>query len=378
MKKIDILHIYAGTSGSAGLYLDSIYSSLQNDFEQQVFVSYYYPFNYGKKIFYKYSDLSYPYLLHRSNIIRLTIRYFELLYALTYSLISILLKRPGIINYSLTTQINLEYFFLKILKRFSNSKIWITAHDVIPFQTNYSKYEKSLKQRKRFFLLADKIIVHNTNSIRDLKEYCEINESKILYYPFPIMDLRKINIQNKRNSQLENYFRPDIKNFVFVGHLRKEKGINILLGAWSKIVSELESFSNIQLIIAGNIPKGFTYDFSNIPNLILLDSFLNDSDYRYLIENAECVILPYTKGTNSGIPSSVITLNTKLIASDIEMFMNNDLIDKRFIFQSENSEGLAEKIRYVLNGQNYNFKTVHQYEKDFKKAILGAYRNASI
>ncbi len=374
MKRIDILHIYAGTSGSAGLYIDSIYSALKSDFEQCVIVSYYFPFSYGKKIFYKYSDLSYPNISHHSDIIRLTIRYFELLYALTYSLIYILFKRPRIINYSLTTQINLEYFFLKILKRFSNSKIWITAHDVIPFQTNYSKYEKSLKQRKLFFLLADKIIVHNTNSIRDLKEYFEINEFKILHHPFPIMDLRRINVLNKRDSQLKKHFSPDIKNFVFVGHLRKEKGINILLEAWSKVVSGLESISNIQLIIAGNIPKGFTYNFSNIPNLVLLDNFLSDSDYRYLIEKAECVILPYSKGTNSGIPSSVITLNTKLITSDIEMFMSNDLIDKKFIFQSENSEALSEKIRYVLDGHNYNFNSVHEYMNEFSKIILENYK----
>ena len=111
MKKIDILHIYAGTSGSSGLYIDAIYKALEIEFNQEVFVSYNFPFKYGKKLFYRFSDLALPNILHSSNKLRLVIRYFELLYVLFYALIYTLVYKPKIINYSLTTQINLEYFF---------------------------------------------------------------------------------------------------------------------------------------------------------------------------------------------------------------------------------------------------------------------------
>lgn len=374
MNKIDILHIYAGTSGSAGLYIDSIYTTLKSNFNQYAIVSYYFPFKYGRKLFYKYSDLAHAFFFHRSNILRLTIRYFELLFALTYSLIFILFRQPRIINYSLTTQINIEYYFLKIIKVLSNGKMWITAHDVIPFQTNYSKYEKSLTQRRRFFLMADKVIVHNTNSTRDLYELYKIDQSKILYHPFPIMDLRNLEIKHKVDNQLKTYFKADIKTFVFVGHLRKEKGINILIGAWEKLITSIKSHDNIQLIIAGNTPNGFFYDFSNIPNLILLNNFLSDSDYKFIIENAECVILPYTKGTNSGIPSSVITLKTKLITSNIPMFHNNELIDKDFIFESENIPSLVEKMKSIINDKSYDFNLVSNYQRNFEKTITAIYK----
>ena len=57
--KIDIVHIYYGTQGASGLYIDEIYCSLKNQgFTQEIFVSYYYPFPYGKRIFYKFTDLA--------------------------------------------------------------------------------------------------------------------------------------------------------------------------------------------------------------------------------------------------------------------------------------------------------------------------------
>ena len=115
-KRKDIIHIYAGTSGSAGLYIDEIFKALKNNFTQTAIVSYNFPFNYGKKVFYRFSDLSTKNFTHKIDKLRLTIRYFELLYALIYSLKYIIINKPKIINYSLTTQINLEYFFSKIGK----------------------------------------------------------------------------------------------------------------------------------------------------------------------------------------------------------------------------------------------------------------------
>lgn len=50
--KYDICHVYPITSGTAGTYIDEIFKSLNDEFKQEVFVNYYYPYNYGKKYFY--------------------------------------------------------------------------------------------------------------------------------------------------------------------------------------------------------------------------------------------------------------------------------------------------------------------------------------
>lgn len=364
---MDILHIYAGTSGSAGTYLHEIYKALNKNFKQEFIVSYFYPFNYGKKIFYRFSDLSKPNFLHKINKIRLIIRYFELLISLIYCFIFIKIKKPKIVNYSLTTQINLEKFFLKLVKEYTKSKLYITVHDVIPFQTNYSNFEESLKKRKSFFNLADKLIIHNKNSYDDLINYYKMDENKIIEFPFPIMDIKDINYLSEFDNLTDKL--PNSKYiFSFVGHLRKEKGIEVLLESWKEFNLDNDIATESILIIAGNIPKGFNYDFKKFDNLIIVNRFLNDLEYKNLISKSHCVILPYTKGTNSGIPSTVLSLGTKLITSDIDMFRNNEVIDKKFMFKNEDSNSLNKILVQSIN-MNYNYSFLDNYNKKFDQEV---------
>lgn len=364
---MDILHIYPGTSGSAGTYIHEIYKALIKNFKQEVIVSYFYPFSYGKKIFYRYSDLSKPNFLHKINKIRLIVRYFELFFNLLYVFIFIKIKKPKLVNYSLTTQINLERIFLKLVKKFTKSKLYITVHDAIPFETNYSNFEKSVEKRKFFFDLADKLIIHNKNSYYDLINYYKIEKNKIIEFPFPIMDIKDMNYLN----QIDNVSARLVNSkyiFSFVGHLRKEKGIEILLEAWVKFNSDSDLAKESILVVAGNIPKGFNYNFENIHNLIVIDRFLNDLEYKNLIKKSYCVILPYIRGTNSGIPSTVLSLKTTLITSDIEMFINNPIIDKKYIFKSGDANSLKTIIENSISN-NYDYKLFDEYIKSFEKNI---------
>jgi glycosyltransferase involved in cell wall biosynthesis len=369
LKKIDILHIYPGTSGSSGLYIHEIFKSLEKHYHQEIIVSYNFPFSYGKKIYYRFTDLAKPNFIHRNNLLRLAIRYFELLYALSYSLIFIFIFKPKIINYSFTTQINLELYFLKIISKFSNSKIWLTAHDVVPFNISYFNFEKTKSQREFYFKLADKIVVHNLNSKNDLCNIYNIEKLKILDHLFPIMNLNQIDSDFKK-IYLKKFNLNTKEYFLFTGHLRAEKGVQILIDAWAKYQKN-DNLKIKKLVIAGNIPIDFNTDFKE--NIIFINRFLSDSEYHLLIKNAFCVVLPYTRGTNSGIPSSVVSLNTKLITSDIEMFKNNSLVDKKFIFKSGDSSDLS-KLLYKSFFMRYDFSLIDNYKKDFRSEILKVYK----
>ena len=95
MKKIDILHIYPGTSGSSGLYTHEIFKSLEKHYHQEIIVSYNFPFSYGKKIYYRFTDLAKPNFIHRNNLLRLAIRYFESFpYSLIISIVAIARPAP--------------------------------------------------------------------------------------------------------------------------------------------------------------------------------------------------------------------------------------------------------------------------------------------
>jgi glycosyltransferase involved in cell wall biosynthesis len=370
---MDILHIYGITSGSAGSYMHKIYSALEKQFTQDIIVNYYYPYRYGKKVFFKFSDLSNSNFFHKINKLRLVIRYFEMMFGLMYSLFFIWIKKPKIINYSLTSQINIEYIFLFIISKYSKSKLFLTVHDVIPFQTTFTNQKSDIKKRKSFFNLADKLIVHNKNSINDLKKYYNISSSKIIYHLFPVMDISEFNYEKDKNYELEKIFTKNNFIFSFVGHLRKEKGIEVLLKAWDIFTKEFPTHKS-QLVIAGNIPKGFKYNFNKYTNIILIDKFLSDFEYKEIIIKSDCIILPYTMGTNSGIPSTVLSLKTQLITSDIDMFLNNEFIDKQYIFKNKNSKSLALIMNNILKEKNYDFSKIKNYENLVKKSIFDLYQ----
>jgi glycosyltransferase involved in cell wall biosynthesis len=345
-KELDVIHIYAGTAGSAGLYIDAIYKSLSKDFKQECIVNNYFSFNYGRKVFYKFTELSGTNCFHRYKLLRFGLRYIELVYGLLKSLSVVFIKRPKIVNYSLTSHLFAEYLFFLAVKKLTSAKLVVTCHDVVPFDLPYTSYGRYIKSRSKFFSMADFLIVHNENSLTDLDQFYGISKERVLLHKFPIMDLNKI-LKDCNVKAFDNNVSPsdnikiaqDSLIFSFVGHMRKEKGIEILINAW-------KSFKGQAILkIIGNAPPNSRFSVDKLANIILEKKFLSDLDYCKVIQDSDFVILPYTKGTNSGIPSSVISLGTIPVTSDIPMFLNNELLHSKLIFKSCSVESLSDKIK---------------------------------
>lgn len=365
---IDIIHIYSGTSGCAGSYLNEIYKALQGKYKQCVVVSCFYPYKYGKKVFYRFSDLSKKRLFHRINLLRLIFRYVELIFALIYSYLLILINKPSIVNYSLTSQTKVEKLFLSLIKKSTKCKLYLTVHDAVPFKNKYFNHNAYIEKRSSFYDLADILIVHNSNSIEDLKKHYGISDLKIVEFPFPVMDVTDLSFS--QNDNLTSLLPKNKYIYSFIGHFRSEKGISVLLEAWNRFNSVFNKGGNFILVIAGN-PSNYTNDFSNYENITVIDRFLNDYEYKQLALKSSCVVLPYTSGTNSGIPSTVIKLGTKVITSDIEMFINNEILDKRFMFKNKDVEDLV-RVMNLATTIDYD-DNLNKYETSFKNKVLSAF-----
>ncbi|MEY8241327.1 MAG: hypothetical protein RPT25_13360 [Cycloclasticus sp.] len=341
MKALDIVHIYPGTAGSAGLYIDSIFKALSGGFSQECLVNYYFPFNYGRKIYYKVTENTGPNFFSGLPLIRLVARYFELILALFYSYFFIQIRKPKIVNYSLTSNLKIEYAFLSMLKLTTNVAIVLTCHDVVPFDASFVNFNKAKRARKKFFDIADYLLVHNENSRTDLHESYGVESDKLIQHKFPPMKLAKLSgFKGALHNKKEVSSRDEKKVvFVFVGHLRKEKGIQTLLEAW-----RLKKSNNSVLKISGNAPEGVAIDIGDLNGVSLNEVFLTDTEYINEIKSADYVILPYERGTNSGIPSSVVDAGAIPITSDIGMFKNNELLDQSLFFESSNELELARVI----------------------------------
>src|SRR5882672_8548600 len=334
-----ILLIDSATSGCAGGYVDGLYKNIERNGAVEVAVSYYFPFKYGKRVFFKYSELA-AQKRYRLGRARLYVRFLELLWSFVKLFAYISFSHVKVVCYALSSNLLVEYLFLFVAKYLAGAKVYVVCHDVIPFALPNENLPKQIQRRSAFYALADKLVVHNDNSVQDLRNTFKVSVDNVSSFPFPIYDLESMRFRHV------DVLGPSTRTrFLFVGHLRPEKGVDVLLEAWSRFYQKGE---DVELIIAGNLPAGCEYDFDGLrgSNLQLLARYLSDEEYVSLIRQSDCVVLPYQRGTNSAVVSTVLSLRKNMIVSDIDMFNNNPLIPSQSFFRRNSSEHLVERLTY--------------------------------
>ncbi len=363
-----IYHIYWGTAGNAGLYLDEIYQALNAaGYVQKAFVNYYYPFNYGEKVFFKRTELEH---CRYKGLFRKVLQAVELLMALFYILSSSKKDRPNIVNYSYVSRGNsVILLFLKAIKRLSGCKLVITCHDVIPIINEQIAYKKEITIKKQIYALADYYLVHTAKSKEEVLQLFDVKEEQVLNHSFPLMDLSKLD---------KNTVPRKIKyDYLFIGHMRPEKGVDILLDAWKKLCIK---YPNAKLCLAGNPNYYSTYieeqkNWCSQHNVELILGFIKDEIYIDIVKSARCVVFPYTGGTNSGVISTVVSLGRDVITSDIGMFANNEFVPKKNMFKAGDADDLAMKMSEYMEGKLIvdTERKVEGYRMKFNREVEGVY-----
>lgn len=375
---VDITHLYFGTAGAAGLYTHRIHQALSTEFSQDCIVSYYFPFSYGRRYFFRFTDMAGKNIFKSWKYLRFSIRYLELVAGLSRS--TFLLARNGskLVNYNLISQHKVEYMFLRFWKNQLRKKIALTLHDVVPFAPQYKSFFSVTDTKQKMIDLADYIVVHNENSVADFHSAFR-TRGAIVKHSFPVMDLRDLFGSPSKARSTRGANEPF--KFLFVGHARIEKGLDVLVEAWKQIDS---SRNNCKLIIASNIDTNSPVygALRSLENVEIRPEFVTDQMYCQLISTSDCVLLPYKRGTNSGIPGSVLSLGTRVICSDIPMFKNNALIPVDSFFRSESPEAMAAKMLETLSsaqrqggGSGQIERNVDEYDRKFRSEIVALYRS---
>lgn len=362
-----IYHVYWGTAGNAGLYLDEIIQSLNNaGYSQKAFVSYYYPFGYGEKVFFKRTEMEH---CRYKGLVRRILQAIEFLYAFIRIFICAIKDKPQVINYSYVSRGNLIILiFLKLWKRVSGCRLVITCHDVIPIIEDKNSYNKEISIKKKIYALADYYLVHTDNSKRELQELFNVTDNQILQHIFPLMDLSKLDDKNPYEVRFD---------FLFIGHMRPEKGIDLLVEAWLEFH---KLYPESRLCIAGN-PNYFEAYLKEREkqcgknNIDLVLDFIKEEDYIKLVKSARCVVFPYTGGTNSGVISTVVSLGRDVITSDFGMFVDNPFVPKENMFRTGDKDSLIAKLVEYKKGlliSDSNTR-VTQYRTRFNLEVLDVY-----
>lgn len=331
---MSVVIIDPATGGVAGLYLDA-YKDAAGKHGATLVGAYASVSDAARRYFYPYTDLAAG-GRKKFGRLRLPIRYAELVAGLLRCLILIARQRPKAVFYALSSNLMPELLFLLVLRMFG-VRTYVICHDVVPFVAAHENRTLKDAQRRQFYRFASGLICHNQRSVVELTQNYGIAPDRIEYVPFPIMDIRELAGADGIVPSRETGAR-----FLFIGHVRAEKGVNILVRAWREAH---RSMPDAHLVIAGQVPRGVEID-ADAENLgvTLMDQYIEEAEYVRLIAGSDFVVFPYIAGTNSGVLSNVVSLGKPVIVSDIAMFPESGLVAADSYFPSQDIPALARKL----------------------------------
>jgi len=250
---------------------------------------------------------------------------------------------------------------LRRVKKNNHTKVVCIADNIIPHEkraadTIFTKY---------FVKPVDAFITMSKKVLDDLKQFVSNKPSQFI--PHPLYDnfgekVSKAEAREKLGIGLNE------KVILFFGFIRKYKGLDILLEAM-KILKDQQH--QIKLLVAGEFyeDRKIYDDLINkleIKNdLILHTDFIADSEVKFFLCAADCVVQPYRNATQSGVTPLAYHFDIPMIVTNVGGLP--DLVPEGVGLVAEpNAKDIAEKIfEFFQLGENYFLPHLREEKKKY-------------
>lgn len=184
----------------------------------------------------------------------------------------------------------------------------VTVHDAVELEHSYPAIIMS--SRDEILKCAHILLVHGSESI-----------NKLSYLGKPIVDIPFPLMTSEVSFKISKVSIGKIVKFLFIGHIRPEKGVDVLIEAWRRIPEEI--LERATLTIAGTYNQSMGIDFSGLRNCTLMLEYLDDQQFEELIRDCHYVVMPYRGGTNSGVLSIAAAFGRPCITTRIPVFLSS-------------------------------------------------------
>ena len=261
---------------------------------------------------------------------------------------------------------------LRRVKKNHHTKIVCIADNIFPHEkrpgdTAFTKY--FLKPIDGFITMSEKVL-------SDLKTFAKDKPSKFI--PHPLYD-NFGEIISKEEARKKLQINNDARILLFFGFIRKYKGLDILLEAM-KIVHSNENLADIQLLIAGEFYEdeknyeALLNDTSIKDSLILHTNFISDSEVKYYLCSADCVVQPYRHATQSGVTPLAYHFEKPMIVTNVGGLPSLVPNKKVGLIAEPNAQSIAEKIEeYFYLGEKFFLPQLREEKKKYSwKAMTEA------
>ncbi|MGH8016671.1 MAG: glycosyltransferase, partial [Candidatus Zixiibacteriota bacterium] len=247
----------------------------------------------------------------------------------------------------------LTYIFFKLCKLVGLT-VRITCHDVS------SHYLGMNNIRARILVQADELVVHNDAAVRTICENLGKSiKDKIKTYSFPFSAYDEIISAHKLDSARTRLRHSIGSNYyLFLGVVRRSKGIEMLIQAWSLF----NKGKNERLVIAGkwtDPDKKFRKLAEDDETITVMDRYLDDEEFVQLITDAKFVVLPYLEYAHSSVIISCGNHGGAVIISDIQLFQQI-MPNYRYTFKQGSVSGLVDALNKTSDLTQAQIDGCHQ------------------
>ncbi len=258
---------------------------------------------------------------------------------------------------------------LRRVKKNKHTQIICIADNIIPHEkrpgdTIFTRY--FVKPIDRFITMSEKVL-------QDLQQFAKEKPAK--FVPHPLYDNFGEKI-SKAEAREHLNITGDVHIVLFFGFIRKYKGLDILLNA-IKLLNTEYGVRNIRLLIAGE----FYEDAKNYeellndpaikPYLILHTQFISDSEVKYYLCAADCVVQPYRSATQSGVTPLAYHFEVPMIVTNVGGLPSLVPNGKAGLIAEPNAEAIAEKIvEYFSIGESFFTPFLKEEKKKYSWSVM--------
>ena len=258
---------------------------------------------------------------------------------------------------------------LRRVKKNKHTQIVCIADNIIPHEkrpgdTIFTRY--FVKPIDRFITMSEKVL-------EDLKLFAKDKPAK--FVPHPLYDNFGEKITREEARQHLN-ITGDVHIVLFFGFIRKYKGLDILLNS-IKLLNTEYGVKNIRLLVAGEFyedEKNYEQllnDPAIKPYLILHTQFIADSEVKYYLCAADCVVQPYRSATQSGVTPLAYHFEVPMIVTNVGGLPSLVPDGKAGLIAEPNAEAIAEKIiEYFSRGENFFTPFLKEEKKKYSWSVM--------
>jgi glycosyltransferase involved in cell wall biosynthesis len=257
---------------------------------------------------------------------------------------------------------------LRLVKKNNHTKIICIADNILP-------HEKRIADTfltKYFLKPVDAFITMSEEVLEDLRKFEKNKPAQFIAHPLYDNFGEKI---SKKEAREKLKIKNEELIILFFGFIRKYKGLDVLLNAM-KILKQRQqkdvNLKQIKLLIAGEFYDDRKIYLNLIDELgihddvILHTDFIPDSQVKYYLCAADCVIQPYRNATQSGVTPLAYHFEVPMIVTNVGGLPSLVPHKKSGLVAEPNAEDIAEKIiEYFQLGENFFLPHLREEKKKY-------------